>query len=367
MRLLLWSYSFWPNIGGVEVLGAHFVTAMRGRGHELLVMSGRETEDVAHRGEVGGVPVLRIDARSAIERNDVRALAAARAEVTRERNAFAPDVDHIFYAGPELMFSASARAQRPTPVVFSLHLKPDAPLLAPDSFYGRELRSADRVTACSEATLAAVEAQTGKLERARVILNALPPMKGIEPAPLPEEPVLLFIGRVTPQKGFDFGLEALAALRETRPGLRAIVAGDGPDLESVVAFAAELGVADAVEFTGWVDPADVPALMARATVVVMPSRFEPFGLVALEAAQNSRPLVGFDIDGLGEAVAPGAGVLVPPEDVPALTEALAAVVDHPARAREMGEAGHRHAVDDGPWQRHLDAYEALYAELATAR
>ena len=103
--------------------------------------------------------------------------------------------------------------------------------------------------------------------------------------------------------------------------------------------------------------------MARSTVVVMPSRFEPFGLVALEAAQNARPLVGFAIEGLVEAVAPGAGLLVPPEDVPALTEALAAVVDDPGRARAMGEAGHRHAVDDGPWQRHLDAYEELFTEL----
>ena len=168
---------------------------------------------------------------------------------------------------------------------------------------------------------------------------------------------------VASQKGFDFGLEALAALRESHPSVRAIVAGDGDDRESLVALAAELGVADAVEFTGWVEPVDVPALMARSSMVVMPSRYEPFGLVALEAAQHARPLVGFEIEGLAEAVPPGAGVLVPPEDVPALTEALTAVVDDPAGARSMGEAGRRYVTDDGPWQRHLDAYEELFTEL----
>ena len=191
MRLLVWSDGFWPRIGGVEVLGANFVTAMRDRGHELLVIANRDHSNIAERGEIDGVPVVRIDVRDALEQQDVRVLAASRATATRERDAFAPDVDHIFFGGPDLMISAAARARRPAPVVFSLHLTPMDEMLAPDHFYGRELRAADRVTACSEATLAEVEAQTGKLDRASVILNALPPVRGIEPAPPPESPVLL--------------------------------------------------------------------------------------------------------------------------------------------------------------------------------
>lgn len=363
MRVLIWSDSFWPHVGGVEVLGANFVSGMRGRGHEVMVITDRDDPGLADRTELHGAEIVRVDVRKAIERRDLRSLARVRARVAAVRGSFGPDLDHVFHAGPELMVGAAVRARQPLPLVFSLHLTPSAELLDSESSYGRELRAADWVTACSRATLAEVQEQTGPLERASVVANALPPPSLAGPSPPPEEPVLLFLGRLSRQKGFDLGLEALARLRESRPRLRAIVAGDGAELSPLREQARALSMEEVVEFTGWVAPSDVPALIARSTVVMMPSRFEPYGLVAVEAAQNGRPLVGFAVDGLVEAVAAGAGTLVAAGDVGALAAAAAALLDDPERADRMGEAGRAAALSPSPWQRHIDQYEELFGRL----
>ena len=82
---MLWSDGFWPRIGGVEVLGANFVTAMRDRGHDLLVIANRDDPKFAGRGDVDGVPVVRIDVRAPLEQHDLRTLATS--QLTAVANA----------------------------------------------------------------------------------------------------------------------------------------------------------------------------------------------------------------------------------------------------------------------------------------
>jgi glycogen(starch) synthase len=366
MRILLWSDSFWPRIGGVEVLGANFVAGLRERGHEVMVITDRGEPEMAEHDRVAGVEVLRIEVRGAIQRGDPRALARATSLAAKARSEFRPEIDHGFHVGPELLVTASIRARSPVARVMSLHVTPTPQLLDAASPYGRELRVADWVVACSRSTLDDVQEQTGGLERASEIENALPPPVAPAAAELPPGGVVLFLGRVVEQKGFDIGMRAFAALRKTRPELRAMVAGDGPELGPLRRLAAELGLEDAVEFHSWVAPADVPALMARASLVMMPSRFEPYGLVALEAAQNARPLVGFAVGGLVEAVAPGAGILVAPGDEAALARAAGELLDDPERIREMGAAARRAALSSVRWERHLDEYEAVFERVVAS-
>jgi len=159
----------------------------------------------------------------------------------------------------------------------------------------------------------------------------------------------------------------LAFVRARLPTARLIIAGDGELRGDLERRAAALGVADAVELTGWVQPCDVPALLNRASVVVVPSRCEPFGLVALEAGQMARPVVAFRVGGLPEIVADGrTGLLVDEGNSAALAAAILRLLLNPGEAAEMGRRARERAKTFSA-VRYADAFVALYRRLASPR
>jgi glycogen(starch) synthase len=176
---------------------------------------------------------------------------------------------------------------------------------------------------------------------------------------------LLCLGRLVEEKGFDLALNAFVLLRDSFPHTRLIIAGDGPARPALEQQAAKLDLAEFVQFVGWVTPDRVPALMNTATVVVMPSRHEGFGLVALEAALMARPIVATRVGGLPEVVAhQQTGLLVEQDDSKALAGAISALLADPNMAAQLGQAGYRRAQQLFRWECHVDAYTALYQKLA---
>ena len=125
-------------------------------------------------------------------------------------------------------------------------------------------------------------------------------------------------------------------------------------------------MAGAVKFTGWVPPGEVGALLQTAFAVVIPSRWrEPFGLVALQAAEASRPVVASRVGGLPEIVQHGVtGILVPPDDADALGRGLKGLFANPAQAARMGVAARRHKRAVFHYEDFVASYERLYRALA---
>lgn len=121
-----------------------------------------------------------------------------------------------------------------------------------------------------------------------------------EPRPLPSAPTVLFAGRMTPLKGGDLLVDAVAvASRIVGSPVRAVFAGDGPERDAWQSRARALGV-DAT-FTGWLTGQALTDAFRSASVVALPSRWpEPFGLVGLEAAMHGVPAVALDVGGIGE-------------------------------------------------------------------
>lgn len=364
MRVLLWSSIFWPHVGGVEVLGAHFVGALRRRGHEVIVVTGYVDGESPSYEEIDGVPVWRVGLRRALEQGDVRGVAAGRRRMMEIREDFAPDLEHVFHPGPEDALTMSLRAQRPVPSVLSVHMNPNDFAPRPMNVIADLIRASDWTVACSRSILDEIRRLVPEVESCSAIVNALPPPAGELPPP-PDRPVLAMVGRLDPQKGFDLALSAIASLRRNHPRLTAVVAGRGSEELALRQQASELGLGpDIVDFRGWVDPAEVPAVIAASTMVVMPSRFEPFGLVALQAAQVGRALVGANVDGLPEVVADDeTGVLVAPEDPGALATAIDGLLRDPDRCRRLGAEGRRRALAGDDWDRHVSEYEELYERL----
>ncbi len=172
---------------------------------------------------------------------------------------------------------------------------------------------------------------------------------GIEPDGEPKPyasgpPKLLCVGRLIPIKGHIVLLRAFAEARKELPELELEIAGRGPLEPALRALARELGVGDAVRFLGHVTP--IQGAIEDASVVVVPSMGEGFGMVALEAMERARPVIAASIGGLGEIVRDGVtGVLVPPGEAEPLTEAIVRVASNPELARSMGEAGRARALD----------------------
>lgn len=180
-------------------------------------------------------------------------------------------------------------------------------------------------------------------------------------------PVLVAVCRLVPQKAVDVAIEALPRIREKHPAAHLVVLGEGPLRAELTELAATRGVADAVSFPGRVG--DVAWWLRRATVVVHPARWEGFGLALLEAMLCERAVVASNVSSIPEIVLDGeTGLLVPPDDSARLAEAVVSLLDEPARARLMGEAGSRRAREEFSVARMAERTAAVYEEsLSSSR
>jgi glycogen(starch) synthase len=149
------------------------------------------------------------------------------------------------------------------------------------------------------------------------------------------------------------------------PQARLTIAGDGPSRSELVRQAAHQGIDHAVDFLGWVLPEKVPELINEHTLVLMPSREEPFGLVALQAALMSRPIVATRVGGLPEVVVHGeTGFLVETEDAASLADAAAHLLSEPRLAEKFGRTARQRAQTVFGWEKHVGSYDALYRKLS---
>lgn len=201
-------------------------------------------------------------------------------------------------------------------------------------------------------------------DRIRVIPNGVD-LNEFYPGPvdrrrlnLPGGFLALFAGDIrTSRKNLDTVLKAVART----PGVQLAIAGDTRG-SPFPAMARRLGIGDRVHFLGY--RSDVPELMRAADVFVFPSRYEPFGLVLLEAMASGLPVITARSTGGSEVVHPDCGtVLDDAEDTDGLVRALTRLRDDPAARTRMGVRA-REAVRGYTWERVARAYLDLYAEIA---
>ncbi|SFP29455.1 glycogen(starch) synthase [Amycolatopsis arida] len=174
-------------------------------------------------------------------------------------------------------------------------------------------------------------------------------------------PLLLFFGRLEWEKGVQDLLAAMPRIRRRHPGTRLVVAGKGRHLDELVEQARRLRLRRAVDFVGHLSDRDLRAVLAAADAVVLPSRYEPFGIVALEAAAAKAPLIASTAGGLGEVVIDGqTGLAFQPGDVAGIVSAVDAVLADADAAGRRALAAQSRLAADFDWGRIAAATAAVY-------
>jgi len=180
----------------------------------------------------------------------------------------------------------------------------------------------------------------------------------------PEQSLVLLVGRLVYEKGFQIALEALPAIIERLPDTRFVVAGSGTHEEELRRQAEELGLMEHGTFVGWIGDDVLHSLYCIADVCVVPSIYEPFGLVALEAMASSCPCIVADTGGLREVVPHDeVGLRFRARDPESLAGMTVRMLDDAELCRRLTAEAFEH-LRSFDWGDVAERTAAIYAELA---
>ena len=172
------------------------------------------------------------------------------------------------------------------------------------------------------------------------------------------EPIVGSIGRLSPQKGFDFLLEAAADI----PGLKVLIAGEGGEKQILEKIAANLDITGRVRLVGV--QKDVPVFLESLDIFVLPSRWEGFGIVLLEAGLSGLPVIASRIDGIAEIIKDGEnGILFEPGNVAELAEKLKKLLADPAERARLGKNLQQRVAAEYDIKKIVKRYEAVYQKI----
>src|SRR6266536_3527776 len=238
------------------------------------------------------------------------------------------------------------------------------------------VEQSDGIICCSNYMLDHIQHVLGAVKtKVRVIPNGVESSRfngGRQPqlilAGIPEDrKIILYVGRIVREKGIFTLLDALEKLRKQGKDVSLVFVGEGPLKEDFAKEVLRRKLNDRVTLAGFVDEKKLVSLYNSSDVFVLPSHYEPFGMVVLEAMASRIPVVVSDVGGLSEIVEDGiTGVKVPASDPRALAEGILRVLDNPELAEQMTENAYRAVQERYRWEmiaeKTIEAYRTRPAE-----
>jgi glycosyltransferase involved in cell wall biosynthesis len=337
IRKVLFSESS-PNLGGQELQLLQQMEALRERGLEVM-LACRPQSGIQHQAVQRSLPVLSVAFRNSAHWPSIR-------QVRDTLLSWQPQVVVTHSGHDANVCGIAARLARPRPRVIRVRTyQPGTPRAWTYNWL------ADRTLVPSEEMRRCVLSNPRiHSDRLQILYPGLPfaNLAAQAQAPLPPHveawlqahpgPVLAHAAMLRGEKGHAMMLEVVANLRPRFRDLRYVIAGEGPERETIAARIAALGLEDHVLLAGMVYP--IAALLKRADLTVMPSLVEPLGMAQIEALSLGVPVVASRVGGIPETVTHlKTGVLVAPGDIEAWTEGLAYALSNPEAMRVMATAG----------------------------
>lgn len=371
-RIALIASSFAPHVGGVETHVEQIAALLRDRGHVVEVWAadrGMRTSrplPVPVRYLRTPLPARTADGVYRMLWLVPRAWRAWR----RAHIAFRPDVLAVQCFGPNGVYAAALHRAFGTPLVVSSHGETlgDDNSAFRSALLRRSLRSAiaqaAEVTAPSAYVLDDLRRRFGLAAGdGRIVSNGVRLDIGVHSPDSPRQPLVLAVGRLGRMKGFDL---LIGAFREAAvSGSRLEIIGDGAERHALQEQIERDGLDGRVRLAGRLSAEEVAARMSEAAVVVVPSRSESFGLVALEAWRSGTALIMTSRGAAHEFIHDGDDALVvDPEDLDALAAALRSLLGDESRRLQIARRGALRFAEFS-WDAVADAYESVF-QRATA-
>jgi glycosyltransferase involved in cell wall biosynthesis len=294
-----------------------------------------------------------------------------------------PTVVHVQYMAPGLLPIVAARLVRVPVVLATVHYPGTPHGIAAHGLLRLGARLTNRFTCVSEAAEKSWFGDSCLLDpphpesiagrRHLTIPNAVD-IGGIDKALAARSPkvvetaarlegkmVVGTVARLSREKGIGILLEAFAKVHKAVPHAHLLIVGDGSQLAYLQGLARHLGIGDSITWTGQLSWEEAMGCLGRMDVVVVPSRYEGFGLTAIEAMACGKPVVASRVDGLAEVIRDGVnGCLVKAEDASALAAALTILLNNDELRKIMGVAARRHVEEYYTYPRFRERCRVLY-------
>jgi glycosyltransferase involved in cell wall biosynthesis len=295
----------------------------------------------------------------------VSLLGAGFGRALREQLRLRPALLHAHWWFPSGVLGAAMKRLSPLPLVTTMHgsdVRLARSTKAARSTFRWVIGSSDASTSVSR--WLSEQAHTIAPAGRPPIVAPMPAATSLfTPGPGRERNRLLYVGRLNAQKGVELLLRALALLQHQAT---LDIVGDGADAESLHRLALSLGIAERIVWHGALPQDKLVPFYRRAAALVVPSRDEGLGLVAVEAQLCETPVVAFDSGGLSDIVEDGStGVLVRDLDHAALAKAIDGLLDDPERGLVLAKAGRRAALRVFAPDAVASKYSAIYRDAIT--
>lgn len=285
------------------------------------------------------------------------------------------DVIHVHWPLPQALLGWAARGATGAPLVCSFYgveltfaRTSRVPLL--EWFVRRAIRTADAVTAISSYTIGLVRSVCDRPVEKIPFGATIPVPSEIPPLPPPEPFRALFVGRLVERKGVRYLLDAIARARALGVDVELDVVGEGPSRAALEAHARSLALGAAVRFHGFIGDAELVQRYIDCHVFVLPAvvdakgDVEGLGVVIIEALAYGRGVIASDAGGITDIVEHDrTGLLVPPGDAAALSEAIVTLARDPERTARLGRTGRVHVQEHFSWGAVIGRLTSLYTTL----
>lgn len=349
--------------GGGEVWMVTALSELQRRGHRVTLVCRKDAEMIPHAREQG-IEVVPMRIRGDFDPVTIFQMA----KLMRKRN-----IDIVLTnMDKELRISGIASRFGGKPIVFSRR-GIDTPLKNKLHYRFTYNSLADVIVANSESTKNTLVSNAPWLDadRIHVIYNGIEPdwfqnhrTKDLRKSlGIPANAVIIgFVGRLNVQKGIVYLLDAFKQVAAKHENAHLLIAGQG-DLEATIrAFADQKGLAGRIHILGF--RKDTPDIMRTINMLALPSLWEGFGIVLIEAMAAGKPCITTQISSMPEIVIhEKTGFVVPPKDATQLAEAISKLIQNPGMEKKMGESGKKVVDEKFTLNRMIESYESLFFEV----
>lgn len=372
MKIVFVSHSFYPRKGGVETVLLNLARCLSKKGHNISIIANHYPSDLPVKERMDGFDVSRLPL--AIGVGNVRATIASLRNITLELGRLilllqkcSPDVLNIHFIslGHALLSILAARFLR-IPVVATVHGS-DITYLPQKVYLCRcivrwVLQSAQATTFTSNFIN---DAASHLVRRKKGIFRTI--RNGVDLFRFNNEAkkgnYILAIGRIAPEKGFDYLIPAYKKLVDAGRSEQLLIAGDGTERNKCEQIVADLGLQGRIRFEGWAEEDKIADLISGCKFLVVPSLREGLGIVCLEAMAARKAIIATKVGGIPEIVEDGVnGLLVESKNPQRLAESMLWLLENEKACRQMGEAGRKIVERHYTWEKVTEKYVGIYHE-----